>query len=132
MAEQLGPRKTPCATCPYRRGVPSGVWHPEEYAKLPAYDRETFAQPAEIFMCHQGEGEICSGWFCHGDGPWDRLAVRLAVISGRLDPEALDHDTDVPLFASGAEAAAHGLQDVETPDDRARSAIDKLTRKRNL
>ena len=32
-------RPKPCASCPYRCDVPSGVWHPDEYAKLEVYDR---------------------------------------------------------------------------------------------
>jgi hypothetical protein len=35
------PTKYPCPSCPYRKDVPSGVWAPEEYDKLPAYDNDT-------------------------------------------------------------------------------------------
>lgn len=31
---KLTPRKTPCASCPYRKDVPSGVWEASEYEKL--------------------------------------------------------------------------------------------------
>lgn len=134
MAEQLAPRRTPCATCPYRQGVPSGIWHPEEYDKLPLYDCDTAEQPPNVFMCHQAEGDICNGWFNYDD-PAEKLAVRLAVISGRLDPSHVENWSESAaegLFRSGDEAAAHGQQQILNPDDRARAAIEKIVRKRGL
>lgn len=47
-----GPAPQPCASCPYRRDVPSGIWAAEEYAKLPAYDADTPFQPPHLFLCH--------------------------------------------------------------------------------
>lgn len=120
------PRRRPCSSCPYRRTVPSGIWHPEEYAKLPAYDRETFAQPPQAFMCHHGDGNVCSGWLGHTD-PSQLLAVRIGISAGHLDPSCASYETDVPLFASGEEAAAHGLRDVPAPSARAHDAIRKIT-----
>lgn len=38
----------PCASCPYRRDVPEGVWHPEEYSKLRAYDGSTGEQSPRL------------------------------------------------------------------------------------
>lgn len=62
----IGCLPVPCTTCPYRRDVPSGIWAPEEYQKLLAYDRPTMQQPAALFMCHQGAGGLCTGWVqCH-------------------------------------------------------------------
>lgn len=131
---QLAPRRTPCATCPYRVNVPSGVWDPEEYDKLRRYDGDTAYQPPNLFMCHQAEGDICRGWFCHRD-PADLLAVRLAVLYGTLNPvyvEAWDSHQAEGLFRSGEEAAEHGKREVMLPDERARAAIEKIVRKRNL
>lgn len=125
------PRKRPCASCPYRRAVPSGVWHEDEYAKLPRYDGETFEQSPQAFLCHQGEGDVCAGWLGHGD-PTQLLAVRMGVSAGSLDPACFDYTTTVPLFASGAEAAEHGTRDIEAPDDRAEATIEKIVRKRGL
>ena len=66
MSVTLPPARTPCATCPYRTDVPSGVWAPEEYAKLLAYDEETAYQPLSVFLCHQVDGRVCAGWAgCH-------------------------------------------------------------------
>lgn len=130
MNDQLSPRPRPCASCPYRQGVPSGIWHPEEYAKLPRYDADTMDQPAEVFMCHQGSGDVCSGWLGHKTDPTDLLAVRLGLMTGRLHPGCADYTTTVPLFASGAEAAQHGCAQVHSPGARAQAAIDKITRVR--
>lgn len=132
MSEQVAPRKRPCASCPYRKNVPSGVWDAEEYDKLVRYDEETFAQPPGVFMCHQMQGDICAGWFAHSD-PYELLAVRLAVSTGLIDPEVLEsYSTDVPLFASGAEAAEHGKRDLECPSAEAAQTIEKVLRKQGL
>jgi hypothetical protein len=136
MTERIKPPTAhPCASCPYRVDVPAGVWAEEEYHKLPGYDRETMHQPPVVFLCHQRNGHICSGWAgCHDMG--QSLGVRFAVMSGALtgdDIDALfDYESPVRLFGSGAEAAEHGLSGVDSPDDRAVEAIGKLKRRRNL
>lgn len=123
------PGKAPCGTCPYRRDVPAGIWDASEYAKLPAYDGETLEQlvkgGAALFFCHQQDGNLCAGWVgCHDT---DHLvAMRLNAV--HLD--TFEYVSPVPLFASGAEAAAHGLSGVEQPSDEARRAIGKLLAKR--
>ena len=128
-----GPAARPCGSCPYRRDVPSGVWNASEYRKLPAYDNDTMGQPPHLFLCHQQDGRVCAGWAgCH-DGA-HLLALRVAAMSGTLTDDALEatinYVSPVPLFGSGAEAAAHGLTDVDQPDKRACRTIDNLTRKR--
>ena len=128
-----GPAARPCGSCPYRRDVPSGVWHASEYRKLPAYDNDTMGQPPHLFLCHQQDGRVCAGWAgCH-DGA-HLLALRVAAMSGTLTDDDLEatinYVSPVPLFGSGAEAAAHGLTDVDQPDERACRTIDTLTRKR--
>lgn len=125
------PRKSPCASCPYRRGVPSGIWDVSEYAKLPAYDAETMDQPTAAFSCHQGDGKICSGWLGFGD-PADLLAVRLGVMFGNLDPSCLEYSTDVELYGSGAEAAEHGVAEISEPQADAQEAIAKISRVRGF
>lgn len=125
------PRPRPCASCPYRQDVPSGVWDEGEYVKLPLYDGETFEQVPAVFMCHQGDGNVCSGWLGHRE-PHDLLAVRLGLATGTLDESCADYTTDVPLFSSGEEAAAHGLADLETPGPEARAIVSKIERKREL
>lgn len=119
------PRRTPCASCPYRRSVPSGIWHPDEYAKLERYDAPMVEQPDAVFLCHQGDGDVCAGWLGHRD-PTDLLAVRLGISRGHLDSSCAHYETAVPLFESGAAAAVHGIADVETPSTKATETIGKI------
>ncbi|QGZ16665.1 hypothetical protein PBI_DEWDROP_17 [Microbacterium phage Dewdrop] len=129
-SHELRPRKTPCATCPYRRDVPSGLWDESEYAKLQSYDGDT-GQQAEagafaVFLCHQQDGCMCAGWIGTHD-PEELLALRLA--GGRVDWDAVrEFETSVPLHESGSAAAAHGLKDYFDPGEKAREQIRKLTR----
>jgi hypothetical protein len=126
-------RSRPCPTCPYRRDAPSGLWARHEYAKLPAYDGTIVDQAtvgaARPFMCHSTPRSLCAGWVGHRD-PTELLAVRLGISGGRIDPSTADYTTDVPLFATGAEAAAHGMADIAEPGPAARAAITKVVRAR--
>lgn len=126
-------RKTPCASCPYRRDVPSGIWSAEEYDKLLRYDGSISEQAVSgglaPFSCHQADGKLCAGWAGHRD-PVDLIALRIAVSVGKVDPSALVYETRVPLFASGAEAAEHGRRDIETPGPSAVEQAGKITRVR--
>lgn len=133
----IAPRKSPCATCPYRRDVPSGVWAESEYAKLETYDGDTGEQGMKgalgVFLCHQGKQEVCAGWAAvHGSEA--SLALRVAHI---LDPDVdvdavLGYFSPVPVFGSGHEAAEHGRQGIETPSDEARTAVRKIGKVREL
>lgn len=127
------PKPYPCASCPYRRDVPSGVWHPDEYVKLPAYDEDTARQPPSAFFCHQQNGRLCSGWVgCHDmtASLGLRIATSLGVLSAGDYEAALDYASPVELFGSGAEAAAHGLREVETPGRGAGRTVAKLLARR--
>lgn len=124
------PAPRPCESCPYRRDVPSGVWSAEEYEKLPAYDRDTWAQPGALFQCHQhdqedGGARLCAGWVaCHGQ---ELLSLRLAIARDHVDPSVMDYTTDVEVFDSGTEAAAHGMKEIENISDDARRVINKIS-----
>lgn len=133
----LPPAPRPCSSCPYRQDVPSGVWDAIEYAKLPRYDQDTAFQPTGLFLCHQlGRGEgarVCAGWAgCH-DGD-NLLALRVGVarreITVETAEEIRDYVSPVPLFASGAEAAAHGVRDIHRPGPAACTAMAKISRVR--
>lgn len=134
MAEKklLGPRKTPCASCPYRRDVPSGIWATEEYESLRKYDGSVSQQAAskavQLFMCHQGDDSLCAGWTgCHDMR--NNLAVRMHLRD--LDLHAVcEYESPVPLFGSGNEAADHGETDIEYPSGEAMDAIEKIARVR--
>lgn len=138
--QQIGPpAPNPCTSCPYRRDVPSGIWHATEYAKLPRYDAETGLQPVGLFQCHQNDGDdvrrrVCAGWAgCH-DGD-NLLALRLAVRAGRISPETaqavVNYQSRVQLFSSGAEAAIHGVRNIHAPGAEGVRAIAKIRRLRN-
>jgi hypothetical protein len=134
MTDRIGcPASRPCGSCPYRQDVPSGVWAAEEYEKLPEFDLPTGEQPASVFMCHQQNDRLCAGWVAVHDMD-ESLGLRLAVAMGAIDPAdqaaVLDYSTDVPLWPSGAEAAAHGVAEIEDPDPQARRIVAKLERRR--
>ncbi|WP_328436949.1 DUF6283 family protein [Nocardia puris] len=137
--ETMGPpAPRPCDSCPYRRDVPSGVWHASEYEKLRAYDRADLAeQPVALFQCHQVDADsdrrrVCAGWAgCHGD----TLALRVALIEQRISPRtfqaAIDYRSPTPLFASASEAADQWQADVPRPGAQAVAAIAKIRRHRS-
>ena len=123
----LAPAARPCGTCPYRRDCPSGLWHDSECVKLAQYDGETWEQPMGLFMCHTRPEQLCSGWVgCHDMD--EALAVRLHARSLDLDA-VLAYISPVALFASGAEAAAHGMREILAPGPRATREIHRLIRR---
>lgn len=128
-----GPAQRPCGSCPYRRDVPSGVWAEEEYDKLPPFDLPSHEQPFTIFLCHQQTGRLCAGW-CATHDMEESIGLRLACSSGRLtvaDVEAArDYVCPVPLWGSGAEAAAHGKDEIYRPGPAADRVRANLRRKR--
>ena len=130
MTDLPRPAKSPCKSCPYRKDVPSGVWAPEEYVKLLSYDGEIMDQMMQgghaLFMCHQKDGCLCAGWV-GTHGAEELVALRLHPVA----PETFDFVSPVPLFASGAEAAAHGMRDIENPGTKAQKVMDRLLRTRS-
>lgn len=129
--DRLTVRSRPCPSCPYRRDVPSGIWAPEEYAKLPGYDGDIpdqlAADATRLFHCHQRTGELCAGWAgCHD--MYSNLAVRLHAAD--IDPAIFGYRSPVPLFGSGREAAEHGMRDLEAPGPEAERKIKSLLRQR--
>ncbi|GKT20173.1 hypothetical protein ADUPG1_011681 [Aduncisulcus paluster] len=131
MTDLMKPPKVPCGSCPYRKDVPAGIWAREEYEKLPRYDAETWAQPPGVFMCHQQDGCICGGWLMAHDRD-QLLALRIA--SPNLHRSVWSYDPPVEVFASGAEAAEHGIAGIEdvsaeahNPTIRRQDAVDIAT-----
>lgn len=125
-------RKRPCGTCPYRLDVPSAIWNAADYAKLGRYDGDVPDQIAagatKLFDCHLRSGELCAGWVgCHD--MLNSLAIRLAAMEGdEIDPAVFQYGSPVPLFPTGAAAAAHGMRDIEAPGPAARRKIAGLIR----
>lgn len=121
--------KSPCRSCPYRCDTPSGVWSPEEYAKLPGFDDNT---AFGVFLCHHsrlGEAErVCRGWLSvHAES----AAVRIAVARGEIPPDAPYEPVDVQLHPDGATAAAFGMADVADPSPAALEMIAGLVAKQD-
>jgi hypothetical protein len=134
VSDAAGPAPNPCESCPYRCDVPSGVWSEEEYEKLRLYDGPLWAQPHNMFQCHQMTREsdrarLCAGWVGTHQ-PTDLISVMIAVAQGKLDPAIFDYTTPVPLFASGNEAADHGERDIENPSEEAMDMVEKIVAKR--
>lgn len=125
----MKPPSRPCGSCPYRKDVPPGVWHADEYAKLPEYDKPTYDQPPGVFMCHQQDGCVCSGWAHVADE--DTLALRLAGFNGNDVVPVIEYQSPIPTFDTHTEAAEHGLSEyVEgEPPPEAERIHRKLTRK---
>ena len=130
MDKKLTCAPRPCASCPYRKDAPSGLWAKHEYDKLPAYDGEIIEQlqngATADFGCHQRDGHLCAGWVAaHGAG--NLLALRLRA--ARVPQETWDYTTDIPVFSSGAEARRHGLKDMKRPKAKALKLMAKLEEK---
>jgi len=127
-------RARPCPTCPFRRDCPSGLWAPEEYDRLLAYDGEIADQAMaggglDPFHCHTAPDALCSGWAGHRPAH-ELLAIRIGVAVGRVAASVMRYTTTVPLFGSGAEAAEHGKRDMRHPGAAARRAVTKIVRAR--
>ncbi len=126
MSMSLAPPKTPCGSCPYRRDVPAGIWHPTEYAKLLAYDADTWAQPTKAFLCHQADGCLCGGWLLT-HGVRNLLALR---VPRDFDPSVWEYNPGVAVWATAAEAVTHGLSGVAAPSPAAQRKMAGLVRQR--
>lgn len=129
------PKKNPCGSCPYRKDVPSGVWHLSEYLKLITFDRPTAEQPPAVFNCHQQDDTLCSGWVgCHPME--DSLGLKIALVSGFITPDdfqtCVDYVSPAPLFDTGTDAAVHGMRNLNDPDEQAHRVMDKLKKKRGI
>lgn len=124
-----GPAKRPCSTCPYRKDAPSGLWDATEYEKLPEFDKPTVEQPPKIFLCHKAGEHLCAGW-CGTHDLSQSPGLMIAYFSGRIsesDTEAaVNYVSPIPLFASGAEAAAHGMRDIDNPSAETQRVADQM------
>jgi hypothetical protein len=111
LARALPRRRYPCAECPFRRDTASGMFPACRYEALRETAGERGAEAAlnaPLFACHkspEGREEACAGWLAVCG--IEHLGVRLAVLTGRLEPEHLRPADGWPeLFASYAEMAA--------------------------
>jgi hypothetical protein len=129
----------PCATCPYRKDTPPGVWDRSEYEKLPGYDEPIYVIGPDgnyravrepkmaIFKCHYSPSlehdAVCRGWLTvHRES----VAVRLAMAIGTFTPEQVYAEPLVELYASGQEACDAGIAGCDQPSIAAIRKIDAL------
>lgn len=123
--------KRPCSTCPYRKDTPPGIWDSSEYERLPDWDEDSPEIQMGLFLCHHSNFQttetLCRGWLTVAS---ESIAVRIAMMDGKVDPDEVYADVDVPLYATGQEACEAGLSGVDSPDEDARQAIDRLIRKK--
>jgi hypothetical protein len=115
------------------------VWAAGEYDSLRDYDGPTGTQATGLFQCHQNDAKsdqarLCAGWVaCHGGE--ELLALRLAGAFGSMEPEevlaAMQYETTVPVFDSGAEAAEHGKRDIDCPSPEAKRMVEKISNRRD-
>lgn len=130
--DEMTINRSPCASCPYRCDVPSGVWDASEYEKIKPFDAQFPVQPMAWFLCHYSTGALCRGWLdCHGDS---LLIVRLGIARGDKFSEALlralDEKPAVAVFRSAAAAARHGRRDISNPGKRAVVFMDRILKTR--
>lgn len=120
---------TPCASCPYRKDTPPGVWAASEYRKLPAWDEPM--NFAGVFLCHTanlgGRAAVCRGWL---ETHERNLGVRMAMMDGTIDMTGVTGPCGVKLYKSGAEACAAGLRGVPRPSKKAVAVSLKIIRAR--
>lgn len=112
----------PCSECPWRRDVPTGHFPPERFRALAptAYDLAP-----TLFACHQSADRrtiACAGFLLRGAE--HNLAVRLGMMQGRLEVDAVDA-AGLDLFASYREMAeANGV----APNDPALAPCREVRR----
>lgn len=114
----------PCATCPFRKDTPPGIWSAEEYKRLSAWDGGGIeGMNRSVFLCHSASTPerqfACRGWMevCH-----QNIGVRLSMLRIKFNPSP----TKVPLYKSGMAARRAGLRGVKRPGAKALAAIKKL------
>jgi len=109
----------PCGECPWRTDQPAGRFPPERYEALreTSQTRRGGSAPlgSAMFACHktaEGKEIACAGWLAiEGAG---HVGVRVAVVTGGLDPEALEPKDWWPeLHQSFAELARFNGAEVE-------------------
>ena len=91
----MKPRRQ-CAKCPWRKStnphdIPNG-YDPEKHRALANTIADPGVVPAwglrlglRVFACHETDRKPCVGWLVHQLGPGNNLALRMAVLAGRID-----------------------------------------------
>lgn len=108
--DPLQRRKSPCEECPWRRDTPPGQFPAERYEALRTTRGargEEAGVYAPLFACHksaEGKEIACAGWLAVCG--YDHLGIRIALMDGRIPPEAMEPGEDWPeLFETYDEMA---------------------------
>lgn len=104
--------RRPCAQCPWRSDLPTGVFPAEAYrhSAPTAYD-----MAPNIFACHMGKDTqpiTCAGFLLRGSD--HNFAIRMALIMRRIDYRQIT-DEGLPLYDSYRHMAESNGVDSEDP-----------------
>lgn len=121
--------RTPCASCPYRKDVPTGTWHVSEFENLLANDADPVA--GGVFGCHKwrhrpkDERRLCIGWLLDQQRRgMPSIQLRLLGMRHQRDDEAMAlfdeaNDGGFDLYETlQAMCAANGVTDAAPIADR--------------
>ncbi|QFZ24500.1 hypothetical protein EKG83_25820 [Saccharothrix syringae] len=99
-------RTEPCPRCPWRVDAPLNVFPPQVFRDSA---RTTYDLATHTFGCHgssRSAPQTCAGFLLRGAS--DNLTIRLAVVSGRIDPDSIG--SPVELYSDyRAMAVANGV-----------------------
>lgn len=111
--------RTPCRSCPWRVGSSADAipgFSPQRAEDLRATCERSQGLGTAMFACHQsrvGEEIVCAGWLAvHGR---ESIAVRIAVLEGRVPVQALDPGEDWPPLYADFDAMIANLRATWTP-----------------
>lgn len=93
-----GRSRRQCRKCPWKRGtdphtIPNGYEEGKHRAlcsTIAEPGAPAFSNTLRLMACHEsavGRDVPCVGWLVHQLGPGNNLALRLAVIQGRVDAD---------------------------------------------
>lgn len=80
-------RTEPCPRCPWRVDAPLNAFPPQVFRDSA---RTTYDLATHTFGCHgssRSAPQICAGFLLRGAS--DNLAIRMAVVDGRIDPDSI-------------------------------------------
>lgn len=86
------PARRQCSKCPWKVGtdpndIPNG-YDAEKHRALKSTVGHTLGTPLRIMACHEtqvGKELPCVGWLENQLGPGNNIALRMQVVSGRID-----------------------------------------------
>ena len=90
----------PCATCPYLRSSPPGIWDAVEFERLQQQDGQQFGA---VFGCHANDDTLCRGWLAdqkRRGAPCITLRLRLARDEPTREQFGAVDENDPDLYAS--------------------------------